>query len=68
MLKNGKYGGPLFCGDAVDRDGDHRAYIANDKCKNPDKESWEIKHKRNGVYKLFNVLWGGPLFCGDGTD
>ncbi len=49
MLKNGKFGGPLFCGDAVDRDGDHRAFIANDKCKNPDKKFWEIKYEGNGV-------------------
>ena len=67
-LKNGKYNGTLFCGDAVDKFGDHRAYIAYDKCKNPDKESWEIKHEGNGEYKFFNVLWGGPLFCGDGKD
>lgn len=68
-LFNGKWKGPLFCGDSADGSGDRWAWVENNpNYENGGKERWRLEKQADQTYKLFNGKWKGPLFCGDGTD
>ena len=68
-LFNGKHKGPLFCGDATDRFGDHWVRVeSNTEYENDGQERWRIEKQYDGSFKLFNVYWNTPLFCGKGRD
>lgn len=62
--------GPLFCGDATDRTGDHWAWVNKDPNYNRETSKclWRVVQRPDGRYQIYSVKHGGALFAGDSKD